>query len=200
MAGTRCLPACSTALEPPSVWGLEPRSCKRSARLLPPCPAPQAPPPLLLQLLLQRVEEAPVGTLADDLLGDRLDHAGLLEAEGVEADRILRIILSPLVVGDVLHELDGEVIVGRDPLVHEEPGGPLRLTGADVSRSQNRAQRPVDGHRALPDEFPVRGHQAAEVLGPGSVYHAINQYVPDSLRPEFLRVWRKGHVGIDLPL
>src|SRR5216110_571022 len=41
-----------------------------------------------LQLLLQLVEEAPVGGLGDDLLRARLDHPGLVEAQGVKPDRV----------------------------------------------------------------------------------------------------------------
>ena len=44
--------------------------------------APQAPPPLALHLLLQLIEEAPVGPLGDDLLWARLDHPRLLQAQG----------------------------------------------------------------------------------------------------------------------
>ena len=44
---------------------------------------------LRLQLLLQLVEEAPVGAVGDDLLGARLHHARLVQAERVEADRVL---------------------------------------------------------------------------------------------------------------
>jgi hypothetical protein len=67
---------------PGASLGLGPRTSvtSRSARWLPPCPAPQAPPPLLLQLLLQLSEEAPVGALGDDLLGGALDHPGLVQA------------------------------------------------------------------------------------------------------------------------
>src|SRR2546422_656159 len=58
-------------------------------------PAPLAPLPLSLQLLLQLIEEAPVGTLGNDLLWTAVDHAGLVQAEGIEAHCILRIILAP---------------------------------------------------------------------------------------------------------
>src|SRR5215831_18304459 len=47
--------------------------------------------PLPLQFPLQLVEEAPVGALGGDL-----DHADLMETEGVETYRILGVILPPL--------------------------------------------------------------------------------------------------------
>ena len=52
----------------------------------------------------------------------------------------------------------------------------------------------------LPDELPVPGHHAAEVLGPGPVHAAVDDHVPDLLRPQFLRVWREAQEGVDLPL
>src|SRR5947207_2760091 len=106
MAGIRFSPACSMTLEPLAVWGLARRSRHRSARVLPPVSAPPAPPPLLLQLLLQLVEKAPVGPLGDNLLRARLDHPGLVQAQGVKAHRILGVILAPLAVGKLLHGLE----------------------------------------------------------------------------------------------
>src|SRR5215510_11592433 len=42
-------------------------------------------PPLPLQLLLQLIEEAPVGALGDELLRAALDHASLVQAQSIEA-------------------------------------------------------------------------------------------------------------------
>src|SRR5713101_3438073 len=58
---------------------------------------------LLLQLLLQLGEKAPVSALGNELLRATLDHPHLVEAEGVEAHGILRVILAPLAVGEILH-------------------------------------------------------------------------------------------------
>src|SRR5712692_6620749 len=115
-----------------------------------------------LQLLLQLVEKTPVGTLGDELLWGALDHADFVEAQSVEAHRVLRVVLAPLVVRELLHRLEGGVVVVRVALVHEEPGGPLRLAAADVRRLQDGAQRSLGGHRVLPDEVSVPNHYAAE--------------------------------------
>src|SRR6266540_4792890 len=143
MAGTRCSPACSTALKPHAVWSRERRLRHQSERLWPPFPAPQAPPPLSLQLLLELVEKAPVGALGDDLLRAAFDHPRLMEAQGVEADRILRIVLPPAVVPDILHGLEGVRIGPRVAPVHQELGHPLRLEAADGGCLQERAQGPL---------------------------------------------------------
>src|SRR4029434_2691174 len=67
--------------------------------------------PLSLQFLLQLLEEAPVGPLSDELLRARLDHADLVEAEGVKAYSILGVVLPPRDIGDLLQGLEREVVV-----------------------------------------------------------------------------------------
>src|SRR5919106_5673271 len=141
MAGTRCLPACSTALAPLAVWGLARRSRQRSARLLPPVPPPQAPLPLSLQLLLQLIEEAPVRALRNDLLGACLDHARLMQAQGVEPQRVLGVILAPRAVWQLLQRLHRVVIVLGNTFVNKHPGHALRLLCAQRVRFQNGAHR-----------------------------------------------------------
>src|SRR5262245_14696294 len=64
---------------------------------------------LTLQLLLQLVEEAPVGPLLEDFLWAGLDHPGFVEAQRVEADGVGRVVVSPFAVGDLLQRLDGVV-------------------------------------------------------------------------------------------
>ena len=55
-----------------------------------------------LQLLLQLVEKPPVRALGDDLLRARLDHADLVQAQGVEAQGVLRVVGAPSVVASSL--------------------------------------------------------------------------------------------------
>src|SRR2546425_12298262 len=80
-----------------------------------------------LQLLLQLVEESPVATVGDDLLWTAGDHPGLLQAEGIEAHRILRGKLPPSAIDNILHGRARMVVVLCVPLVHEEPGRALWL-------------------------------------------------------------------------
>jgi hypothetical protein len=75
-AGTRCAPA-------PRPWSLSLAGASRR-------------PALLLQLLLQLVEKAPVRALSDDFQRVRLDHAHLVQAQGIEAQRILGVVFVPL--------------------------------------------------------------------------------------------------------
>src|SRR2546423_14181532 len=112
MAGTWCSLACSTALQPSL---------------------------LSLQLLLELLEEPPVGALRDELLRAGLEHPSLVQAQSVEAKRVLGVVLAPLVVWNIFHGLEGIVVPGRVALVHEDPGRPLRLTRAHVGCFQDRA-------------------------------------------------------------
>src|SRR5438552_3189496 len=170
-------------------------------------PSGQAPlsrsarrPSLSLELSLQLVEEAPVRALGDNLLRARLDHPRLVEAEGVEAHRVLRIVDAPLVVGNILHGRERIVVARREPAVDEGPSGPFRLEGAEGGRLQDRPQRSLGGDRMFANELPVaRGH-AAKVLRPRPVDRAVDDDVSEFPGAELLRVRRKCEVGVDLPL
>src|SRR6516162_4864831 len=58
-----------------------------------------------LQLTFELVEEAPIGTLGNDLLRARFDHADFVQAQRVKADRVLGIVFAPFVVGNVAYRL-----------------------------------------------------------------------------------------------
>src|SRR5262249_51209120 len=94
-------------------------------------PMDEGPPALRhglsLQLLLELIEKVPVGALGDDLLRARLDHAGLVEAERVEANRVFRAVLPPSRIGDVLESLERVVVASSVASVHEEPRNLLGL-------------------------------------------------------------------------
>src|SRR5213596_3826718 len=104
-----------------------------------------------LQLLLQLVEEAPVGGLGDDLLRARLDHPGLVEAQGVKPDRVFGVVVPPRGVRYLLHRLEGVGVVV--PFVGHQPSGPVGLNGTEVGRLQDRAERPLGRHRVLADKL-----------------------------------------------
>src|SRR5258708_26341799 len=66
---------------------------------------------LALQLLLQFVEEPPVGALGEDLLRARLDHARFVQPESIESRRVLGIVLTPFAVRQLLHRLQRVVVI-----------------------------------------------------------------------------------------
>src|SRR5689334_17852033 len=51
-----------------------------------------------LKLAFELVEETPIRTVGDDLLGRCLDHTGLMHAKSIEADRVLCVVLPPIIV------------------------------------------------------------------------------------------------------
>ena len=125
---------------------------------------------LALQLLLQLVKEAPVSALRDELLRCRLDEPDFMQAQSEKAHRVFRVVLAPLAIRNLLHRLQGVVVVRRRwrrsacGLIHEQPGDPFRLAGADVCRFQDGAERPLSGSRVLPHELSVADRHTAEVL------------------------------------
>src|SRR5215813_235472 len=80
-----------------------------------PCPAGQSR--LLLQLLLELIKKSPVGALSDNLLRTALDHPHLMQTQGVETHRVLRVVLCPLAVGNPFQGLEGVVVVLRQAFV-----------------------------------------------------------------------------------
>src|SRR6266568_627804 len=120
-----------------------------------------APSPL--QLLLQLVQEPPVSALRDQALRCRLDHSRLAEAEGIEADRVLRIVDAPLVVRNILHGLERIVVARCEAAIDEGESGPLRFEGAEVGSFQDCPQRPLGRDWMFLDELPVTRGEAAKV-------------------------------------
>src|SRR5438045_288122 len=99
--------------------------------------------PLALQLLLQFVEEAPVGALGDKLLRARLDHPGLAQAERVEAHGVLGVVLPPLAVRQFAHRLSHVLFVRRESQVEVRLHRTVRISSANVAGFEDRAQRPL---------------------------------------------------------
>src|SRR5262245_49197694 len=153
---------------------------------------------LSLQLLLDLIEKAPVGALGDNLLWATLDHPDLMQPQGVEAYGVLRVILAPMIVGGLLHGLQGVVVLLCKALVHDEVGGVVGLQGADIGRFQNGAQRPFGGHRVPLHELAVRDRDAAKVLGPRAVHTAVDDHVPDLPCPQLLRYRREADQRVKL--
>src|SRR5262245_29964888 len=87
---------------------------------------------LPFQFPLQLVEEPPVRALRDDLLRARADHAGLVQPERVEPERVLGIELSPLRPRDLLQGLDDVILASGEAALEERARGPSRIDRAHV--------------------------------------------------------------------
>src|SRR5262245_49971019 len=53
-----------------------------------------------LQLALELVEEAPIRSVSDDLVGARFDHAHFAQPQRKKPERVFGIVVPPLVVWD----------------------------------------------------------------------------------------------------
>src|SRR5712672_3605462 len=105
-----------------------------------------------LQLAFELVEESPIGTLGDDPVGVRLDHARLTQAQCVEAERVFGIVLAPLVIGDFLERLQRVVIPRRESAFDQAPCSAHGIAGAEIGRFEDGAQRPLRSNRILVDQ------------------------------------------------
>src|SRR5262249_741375 len=93
----------------------------------------------------QLVQEPPVGTLRDEALRRRLDHSRLAEAERIEASGVLRIGDAPLVVRNILHDLERVIVAWREAAVE--------LAAALVLLEEGGG-RVEEGHAALVEHGP----------------------------------------------
>src|SRR6266513_1087901 len=150
------------------------------------------------QLLLELIDEPPVGAVRDDLLGARLDHPALGEAQGVEADRVFGVEVPPAAIRDLPHRLQRVLITV--PLVGHQPRRSIGFGRAEVGRLEDGAEGALARHRVRADELPVPGDGTAEVLRPRPVDPAVHDHVTDLLRPQLLSHRREAHQAVDLPL
>src|SRR5262245_9865258 len=122
-------------------------------RTLPACSA--------LQLPFELVQELPVSTLRDDLIG-------------YLSQRLERVV-----------EVLGIAIF--DEKARRARG----IGGASVRGFENGAERALRRHRIAADELSVAHHHATEVLGPRTIHHAVDHGVTDAPGAELLRVGRQ---------
>src|SRR5437868_11755474 len=89
------------------------------------------PNSLSLQLALYFVEKAPIGAVGDDLIGRRLDHAGLVQPQRIKPHGVSAVIVAPFAVRDLAHRAQGVVVIVVGLAVEHAAGRPLRIAGAD---------------------------------------------------------------------
>src|SRR5262245_62869795 len=127
---------------------------------------PRRPVASGLQLALELVEEAPVGALGDQRVRARLDHADLVQAQRVEAHRVLRVELAPAIVGKLPKRLQRVIVLRRPAAIDQTSRSPFRVGGADVSGLEDGSQKALGGDRMVLDKVPGTVQHAAEVLRP----------------------------------
>ena len=91
------------------------------------------------------------------------------QAQRVETDRVLDVVVAPTAEGDVLKPLPRVVVARRKAAIDQALRDPIGFGGANFRRSQRGAHDPLGGDRAAADEIGVAHQRAAEVLGPRMV-------------------------------
>src|SRR5215471_1477735 len=154
-------------------------------------------PMLALQLLPELVDKPPIGVLGKELLRVARDETSFVEAERIEAQRILDAVLAPLAIrGDLLERLERVVVALCESPIHEQLGDPLGFQGAHLAGLEDGPKRPLRRHRILAHELPITDDDATQVLGPRPVHLGVDEHVADLLRAKLLRIRREKHGGI----
>src|SRR5262245_4447191 len=134
---------------------------------------------LPLHLLLEFLEETPIRALGNDLLRTALDHSHLVEAQGVEADGVFRVVLTPASIGNLPKGLRCIVQLVYIPTAHDEAGRPLRIRGTQGSGFEDGPQHPFACNGMLAHEIPMCADHAAEVLGPRAIRGCAEHQMAD---------------------
>jgi hypothetical protein len=95
-----------------------------------------------LHFPLQLVKKAPVRALREQLLRAGLDHAHLVQPQGVKAQGVFGMRLAPAVVREAPQHLDRHVVAPLVAFRDEHAGGLLGCLRAQVSRLQKGPQDP----------------------------------------------------------
>src|SRR5678815_4731671 len=171
-------------------------SCARMAA----CSGPSFGRRLGFQFPLQLIQEPPISTLCDKLLGPCLDQSTLVEPDAEKPQGILRVVGSPPVVGERADHLERHFVLRLVSSFHDVPRRAFRLPCAYVGGLEEGAKRPLGRDRVCRDEFLARRDHAAEVLVPRAIKRCIDDDPADLLCPKHLRLRRKRQNGISLPV
>src|SRR3954469_25168407 len=132
------------------------------------CRSPRLASTSGLELALELVQKPPVGTLHDDLLRCRFDHADFVQPQGVKPQRVRWIKTPPLIVRKAAQDLETHLIALLVSFACQKPRSPLRLLCADVRGLQDSSQCALGRNRIGFYKFSLRRQHAAEILRPGS--------------------------------
>src|SRR6185436_18902032 len=102
---------------------------------------------LSLQFSLQFIEEAPVGSLRDDLLRAGLDHAHFMQSQCMKAYRIFRVCLTPAIVRQALEHLEPNLVARFVTASAQHGCDALWFTCADDGGFEKRTDGPLGGYR-----------------------------------------------------
>src|SRR5262249_50079344 len=150
-----------------------------------------------LQFALELVEEAPIRSVSDDLVGGRLDHAHFAQPQGKKPDRVFGVVVPPLVVRDFAQRLERIIVLGGEAALDYAPRRSRSIADTEIGRLENGAQHPLGRYRVLADEVPVARQHTAVVLRPRTIHGAVDNHMADLAGAQLLRLRRKTEPRID---
>src|SRR4029077_16834962 len=112
-------------------------------------------------------------------------------------DRVLRIVVPPLVVRDFFQRLQGIVVLSGEAAIDHALGRPRRIADAEIGRLEDGPQYALGRDRIPPDEVPVAAQHAAIVLGPWTIDGTIDDHMADLAGAQLLRFGRKAEPRVD---
>src|SRR5215468_11263621 len=124
---------------------------------------------LRLQLALQLIKEAPIRVLGNKLARVRLDQPRLVQPQRIEAERVLRVVLTPNVVADLAQILQRIVVALRVSLFDEQSRHALGIGRAEIGGLEYRAQHAFGGNWIFAGKLGAGYQYAAMILRPGPV-------------------------------
>src|SRR2546421_2278474 len=98
-----------------------------------------------LQLAFEFRQEPPIRTVGDDFLRVRLDQSGFVQAQGIEPERVLGVVVPPPVVWDIAEHLERIVIALGCAMFDSCLRGAPRFGGAEIGRFEDSAQHALGG-------------------------------------------------------
>src|SRR5689334_13198166 len=99
------------------------------------------------------MQEAPIGTLGDQLPWARFDQARFIEAEGVEAYGVFWIVAPPFVIRQCGYRLERVIIICREAAIDDLPRRSLRFDSAEIGCLEDSAQNSLRRDRILADKI-----------------------------------------------
>src|SRR6266436_6879106 len=121
-----------------------------------------------------------------------------MHAKSIETDRVLCVVLAPLVVRDRAQRLEGIIVSRGEAAIDELLRSASRLGSAKIRGFEDSAQHALGRNRMFANEFSVARQDAAEILRPGRVDRAVEDHVADIPGAQLLRLRRTPEERVDL--
>src|SRR5438067_5662097 len=121
-----------------------------------------------------------------------------MEAQRIETQRVLGVILPPFVVRDVAQGLQRDSVIIGKAAIHERAVDPRRFADAKIGALQNGAEHTLGSDRMLAYKIGAARQHAAEILRPGAIDRAVDKNMTDTAGAQLLRFRRGAEKRVQL--